>query len=320
MWMTSGSGHRPDSDRRLVWRHAGPRCLRWALSLLSLCALAPTAVVAGTDIHETFAKSASVIAYNPPSLGPTARQDLAPVVDVVRDLRLLRTSGFDGLVTYSANGVLGKAPQLARQQGFTGMVVMGIWDPSSADEWRNALAQAAFVDGYCVGNEGLGVRYNVLELGQRMAELRRLTGRPVTTSEPVQHYFKGRYKTWLRKHSDWLFPIAHPYWADQVNPASAVDWISVQHDLLVAESGRPVMLKEGGVPTAGMVGYSEQAQNQFFALLRRSRVAFVYFEAFDQPWKGDARRHEAEAHWGLFRADGTPKAVVATFQSGATAK
>lgn len=294
--------------------------LRKAIGVVCLCALAPAAATAEADIHKTFAKSASVVAYNPPGLSPANQSGLLPAADIERDLRLLRGAGFDGLVTYSGMGVVGSAPEWARRQGFTGMVVMGIWDPSSAEEWRNALAQAAFVDGYCVGNEGLGVRYSVQQLDHRMTELRRLTGRPVTTSEPIQHYFKGRYRDWLRKHSDWLFPIAHPYWAEQVNPKSAVDWIIAQHDLLVAESGRPAMLKEAGVPTAGMVGYGEQAQVDFFALLRRSRVAFVYFEAFDQPWKGDARRHEAESHWGLFRSDGTPKAAVATLRSGAAAR
>lgn len=302
-----------------------PRVPSWwrsAIAALGLSMLASAAAVAAAeaDVHKTFARSTAVVAYNPPGLSPSNASGLLPAGDVEHHLRLLRGAGFDGLVTYSAMGVVGSAPEQARRQGFTGMVVMGIWDPSSAEELRNALAQRAFVDGYCVGNEGLGVRYDVPQLQQRMTELRRLTGRPVTTSEPIQHYFKGRYREWLRNHSDWLFPIAHPYWADQVNPTSAVDWVMAQHDLLVAASGRPVMLKEAGVPTAGMVGYSERAQVDFFALIRRSRLAFVYFEAFDQPWKGYARRQEAEAHWGLFRADGTPKAAAASLRPGAATR
>src|SRR5256885_10462756 len=48
---------------------------------------------------------------------------------------------------------------ISRMGGFDGTIVMGIWDPWSDEEWSNAVKQRRFVDGYCVGNEGLGVRY-----------------------------------------------------------------------------------------------------------------------------------------------------------------
>ena len=34
------------------------------------------------------------------------------------------------------------------------------------------------------------------------------------------------------------------------------------------------------------------------------------FEAFDENWKGGPSPEETEKHWGLFRADRTPKLVV----------
>jgi exo-beta-1,3-glucanase (GH17 family) len=257
----------------------------------------------------------STIGYNPSGFAPAARPSDLTESDVRRDLQLLRGAGFGGVVTYAADGALGSAPRLARELGFGGTVVMGVWDPGSQEEWDHAASQSPHVDGYCVGNEGLGIRYEPSLLADRMARLRASTGRPVTTSEPIDRYLAGPFRDWLRANSDWLFPIAHPYWADQASPKSAVDWILVRHDLLAAQSGTAVILKEAGVPTAGVAGYSEQVQIAFFEWLLRSRVSFAYFEAFDQPWKGISRGHDAEAHWGLYRSDRSPKPVVAWLRS-----
>jgi exo-beta-1,3-glucanase (GH17 family) len=208
-------------------------------------------------------------------------------------------------------GVLGSIPSLARQEGFDGTVIMGIWDPSSQEEWNNALEQTPFVDGYCLGNEGLGVRYSMDELEAKMAALKRSTRRPVTTTEPIDSYLQGPYREWLLTHSDWIFPLAHPFWAEQVDPQHAVNWIVSRHDYLVATTGRRVVLKEAGFPSGGLDGYNEASQLAFFQNLEATGIPFFYFEAFDQPWKRDILRyHEVEAHWGLYRTDGTQKQVA----------
>jgi exo-beta-1,3-glucanase (GH17 family) len=80
-----------------------------------------------------------------------------------------------------------------------------------------------------------------------------------------------------------------------------------------------VLVKETGVPSGpAEQGFDEAGQAEFWrALAQRlppARThAFAYFEAFDAPWKtasvaaqtGDVRA--SEAHWGLYRADGTAK-------------
>jgi exo-beta-1,3-glucanase (GH17 family) len=186
---------------------------------------------------------------------------------------------------------------------------MGIWDPSSNEEWQNAIAQAPFVDGYCVGNEGLGVRYTAADLETVMDRLRKQTGIPVTTSEPIDSYLHGKQREWLLAHSDWLFPMAHPYWASQQNTQQAIDWIVSRYDYLTATTGTPVILKEAGLPTERS-GFDEKAQLAFFQRLETTAVPFFYFEAFDQPWKGIVKNRQAEAYWGLYRPDGSPKKVV----------
>jgi len=231
---------------------------------------------------------------------------------IAADLRLLKAAGFRSLVTYSATGSLGKVPEIARRLGFDGTIIQGIWDPNSPEEWDRALSQKSFADGYCIGNEGLGVRYDAKTLARKMKALRELTGRPVTTSEPVDSYLYGPNRQWLVKESDWIFPLAHPFWAARVDVRRAIDWVVARFDFLTAASTKLIVLKEAGVPTGGVPGFDEGSQVRFFSALESAGVPFFYFEAFDQPWKRlTFRLHDAEGHWGLYRVDGTPKRIIA---------
>ena len=253
------------------------------------------------------------VAYNPRNF--SLAQHSAPTThQILQDLRLLKSAGMKGLVTYSAAGTLGSIPALARKVGFDGTIIMGIWNPQDHEEWQQALTQRDYVDGYCLGNEGLGIRYQPEKLAEKMAQLRTLTRRPVTTSEPIDNYIKGPYRAWLLAHSDWLFPTAHPFWSAQAKSSQAVNWIVARYDFLVATSGHLVILKEAGFPSAGVPGANEKTQLRFFQALASSHIPFFYFEAYDQLWKPTAlQRGEVEAHWGLYRSDGTPKKVALWF-------
>jgi exo-beta-1,3-glucanase (GH17 family) len=255
--------------------------------------------------------SGKSVAYQPRG-ACRGHEEVFPTEAQIRDdLRLLRRIGFRSLVTYGARGVFGSIPRLARQEGFDGALIMGIWDPFSTEELKAAVAHTSFVEGYCLGNEGLGLRYTPRELGPIMDGLRKASGRPVTTSEMVDRYIEGGYSGWLRAQSDWLFPLGHPFWAGQRNVGDAVDWLVARHDYLVAVSGKQVVFKEAGLPTAGADACDEEKQASFFKAFGSTGLRFFYFEAFDQPCKKNSRdTPQVEAHWGLFKADGTPKKVV----------
>jgi len=63
----------------------------------------------------------------------------------------------------------------------------------------------------------------------------------------------------------------------------------------------------------GAPGEAEQARffGEFTAWVTQAHIASTYFEAFDENWKGSPAPDEVEKHWGVFRADRTPKAAVA---------
>jgi exo-beta-1,3-glucanase (GH17 family) len=250
------------------------------------------------------------IAYAPRGYDPR-RPGSVTAASVERDLRTLRAVGFRSLVTYGSGGALGDVPSIARRVGFDDLLVMGIWDPTDEEEMTNALRQARNVDAYCVGNEGLAVRYSAPQLLETMQRLRAASGRPVTTSERIGDYLSGPHHEWLMTHSDWLFPTAHPYWYGRRDVPDATQWITTHYDVLAAQTQRPVILKEASFPTIADIAGSEQQQVQLFSDLEGAGISFFYFEAYDQDWKSRHPDYSVDdAHWGLFRTDGSPKPIV----------
>jgi len=246
------------------------------------------------------------VAYSPTNFDPD--QEMYPSEESIQqDLEVLHASGFTGLVTYGANETLGSAvPRLAQEMGFRGLI-MGIWDPTSQAEREQAVAAAGYAvtEGYVMGNEGLGERYDLSTLQSAMDELRQATGKPVATTEEIGDYSDPTLLTL----GDWVFPNAHPFYAGLIDPDEAVTWTERIFADLRKRTDRPVMFKEVGLPTGGdpRGRLNEALQAEYYRQLRETDVQFVYFESFDQPWK---KEPSVEPFWGLFRADRTPKEAV----------
>lgn len=83
---------------------------------------------------------------------------------------------------------------------------------------------------------------------------------------------------------------------------------------------KPTLITEAGWATnangRGIEPYnvSEEFQKTYledmFAWIDREQITTFIFEAFDEPWKGSPDPFEPEKHWGLYRADRTPKKVA----------
>lgn len=251
------------------------------------------------------------VAYSPTNADPNKGVE-ATSQSIKQDLAVLRQAGFRGLVTYSESGIMGQElPQLAQEQGFEGLII-GIWDPTNQDELAaaKAVSQNPIVLGYCVGNEGLHKRYDLSTLATVIKELKAATGKHVTTTEEIDDYTDDA----LLATGDWVFPNAHPYFHNQLDPAMAVRWTKAAYEDMAGRAGRFVMFKEVGLPTAGDARgrLSEEDQKQYYQELAATDVKFVYFEAFDQTWKTTL---PIEPYWGIFRADRTPK-LLASYLMG----
>jgi exo-beta-1,3-glucanase (GH17 family) len=244
------------------------------------------------------------IAYAPTNFNPD--QGIYPSEQSIRlDLQTLRAAGFNGLVTYGSDNVLGGiVPQVAQELGFQGMI-MGIWSPTNTEELNNAVAAANYhvIVGYVVGNEGLGIRYDIHSLNAAMQYIRHYTGRPVTTTEEW-----GDYQTnaALLTIGDWVYPNVHPYYGGVLDPTQAVHWTVGIYNALRSLTYLPLVFKEVGLPSDGDVGnvLSEAGQADYYSQLQATSVQFAFFEAFNQPWK---LWTPVEPYWGIFGSDRTPK-------------
>uniref|UniRef100_UPI002FE313EB stalk domain-containing protein n=1 Tax=Thermodesulfitimonas autotrophica TaxID=1894989 RepID=UPI002FE313EB len=248
------------------------------------------------------------VAYNPTAYDPETGvwPDEASIRE---DLALLRRAGFKGVITYGLNAALAEVPRLAKEAGFEA-VIAGIWDVKNLEELLAAKKAAPYADAFCVGNEGLLTRrYSLDELLTTMEQVRRETGKPVTTSEPVAFYFRQNA---LPRLGDFLLPIVHPFWAGVKEPRAAAKFTADTWAKLSELSGRAVLCKETGLPSAGAEGLSEEAQLEFYRHLSATGTAFTWFEAFDQTWKVSRpwkKRLPVETHWGFFGAQRQPKVV-----------
>jgi hypothetical protein len=115
-------------------------------------------------------------------------------------------------------------------------------------------------------------------------------------------------------------PITYPVWEFRTIER-ALDY-TVHNWRSVAERhpGKTVVITEAGWTTQSS-GRGIRPDNASPALQaiyleqltgwsREAGVLTFVFEAFDENWKGGPRPDEVEKHWGLFRADRTPKQAV----------
>lgn len=118
--------------------------------------------------------------------------------------------------------------------------------------------------------------------------------------------------------SDFIGAHLYPYW-DGVPVDSSVDYVAGRFaELQRAFPEKPVIIAETGWPSAGPTRQaampSQENQERYIAaFLRRAQAEhwdFSFFEAYDQPWKGQDREVGVGPHWGLF--DGLrPKVAIA---------
>lgn len=146
---------------------------------------------------------------------------------------------------------------------------------------------------------------------------------PVTVADDFNFWNKPESRT-LAAELDFITMHAHPMW-NGVQLADALDWLKAQVAIVEAmHPERQIVIGETGWATS-VASEGEQAtlikgrpgefeQMIFYDSLRLwydsiHKCVFV-FEAFDENWKGGSNPEEVEKHWGLFRADRTPKVAL----------
>lgn len=202
-------------------------------------------------------------------------------------------------------------PRIAETVGFKAMI-LGIWDPFSTTERATALKalqkHRELITGLIVGNEGLSAgRYDIDALCDAMKEIRNLTGKPVSTTEPVD-WLLSEHK--IGSCSSFISVNAHPFFSGKKEPEEAAKWTQQAWEAVRRlYPGKPLLFKEVGLPTRGDIWLSELGQEEYYTDLANTSVVFSYFEAFDATPR--FKSGLTEQSWGLWTSDRRPKAIVA---------
>ena len=172
-----------------------------------------------------------------------------------------------------------------------------------------------------VGNEAL-VEWNdhMVPLEKVIDYVRRVKDaieQPVTVADNYEWWIKDGAP--LAAEVDFIGVHTYPAWEEKTIDEALPYTIENLEGVRRALPDKPIAILEAGWATvAEEFGdrASEAAQARHFDELnmwaRENNFTVFFFEAFDEPWKGNpARPLGAEKHWGLFNVDRTPKQVFA---------
>ena len=171
-----------------------------------------------------------------------------------------------------------------------------------------------------VGNEAL-VEWNdhMVSLENVIEYVKRVKGaieQPVTVADNYEWWIKGGAP--LAAAVDFIGVHTYPAWEEKTIDEALAYTIENMERVQAALPGKPMAILEAGwASTAVEFGdrASEANQARYYRELAdwaaAANVTVFFFEAFDEPWKGDPNNPlGAEKHWGLFFVDRTPKLVM----------
>jgi exo-beta-1,3-glucanase (GH17 family) len=269
---------------------------------------------------------------------------------ISEDLDIMAEHGFGLLRLYDSGENSQQVLQLIRERNLPIKVLLGVWlkaqvsnhqgcawlnEPIAASELAaNTTANLAEIQrgialandygdiivAVNVGNEAL-VDWNdhMVSVDSVITYVRRVKNaieQPVTVADNYEWWIQ--HGAALADEVDFLGVHTYPVWENKTiheGLAYTIDNIERVHAAL---PGRPIVILEAGwATTASEFGAraSEANQLRYFNELRQwakqTNTTVFFFEAFDEPWKGDpGNALGAEKHWGLFRVDRSPKRVM----------
>jgi len=269
---------------------------------------------------------------------------------ILEDLKILVAHGFRLIRLYDSGANSRTTLRLIRQHELPIRVLLGMWlnaevsnhegcpwldapIPDSelaanvlknASELRHGIALAReyadIVVAVNVGNEAL-VDWNdhMVPLSKVIAYVREVKAaieQPVTVADNYVWWIKSGAP--LAAEVDFVGVHTYPQWEEKsIDEALAYSIENINGVRRALPGSQIAVLEAGWATVATEFGEraSEENQKRYYremlAWATASNVTVLFFEAFDEPWKGDPDNPlGAEKHWGLFNVDRTPKAVV----------
>jgi exo-beta-1,3-glucanase (GH17 family) len=270
--------------------------------------------------------------------------------EILEDLEILADHGFRLIRVYDTGENTQMTLEVIREHELPIKVLLGLWlraeisnhegcpwldEPIPDDELdANKVANAAEIErgialardyediviAVNVGNEAL-VEWNdhMVPLDDVIAYVRQVKsaiGQPVTVADNYEWWISDGAP--LAAELDFLGVHTYPAWEEKTIDEALDYTIENIRGVKAALPDKPIAVLEAGWATVADE-FSEQAsesnQARYYEEIERwageNNITVFFFEAFDEPWKGDpARPDGAEKHWGIFNVDRSPKQVM----------
>lgn len=269
---------------------------------------------------------------------------------IVEDLQILKSEGFKLIRMYDCDINTQMTLEVIEKYNFPIKVLLGIWldaEISNHDGcgWltepipesklsENRIANEAEVNAAIelankfkdiivavnVGNEAL-VSWNDHMMSEKrviefVRKVKASIDQPVTVAET--HYWWRDYGSNLAKELDFLGVHIYPLWEGEgIDKGISFTIEGVEKVAKALPDVRIAILEAGWASTANEFGNraSEENQKIYYNSLkewaRENNVTVFFFEAFDEPWKGnDNEPNAAEKNWGIYFESRLPKLVL----------
>ena len=270
--------------------------------------------------------------------------------EILEDLRILEAHGFGLIRLYDTRENTASVLRLIREHDMPMKVLLGIWldaeisnhegcpwldEPIPDDELAsNMLGNLSEIErgielakeyedivvALNVGNEAL-VDWNdhmvsLEKVIEYVETVKAAVAQPVTVAD--------NYEWWIEDGAalaavvDFLGVHTYPVWEGKPIDEGLSYTLQNLEAVRAALPDKPMAILEAGWATTASefrdrAGEAQQARyyRELYDWAKTANVTVFFFEAFDEPWKGDPDNPRgAEKHWGLFFADRTPKQVM----------
>jgi len=210
-------------------------------------------------------------------------------------------------------------PELSKKIGLK--IIVGIWNPNNNAEITNAISLQNYVNGYCIGHNGLKNEYSIIDLERSINIVRNSTNKPISTTVPIKYYTKDKE---LINLVDWIFPDGNLTIHDSVNVEQDVYDLVVLTKKLdkVNIENKPILLKMIIYPHDSVINASEENQSLFYSKLldcikgnrceMPSNVSISFYGLYDPYWKCVPPFYFWEPYTGLIDSNAKPRKALNT--------
>lgn len=269
--------------------------------------------------------------------------------EVLEDLQLLLAHDFSLIRLYDSGDNSATTLKIIKQHKLPIKVLLGIWLDAEVSNHKNcpwltepipqsqlssnmaknvaeinrgiklANIYSNIIVAVNVGNEAL-VSWNdhmvpVNQVINYVRQVKQGISQAVTVADNYEWWISNGKA--LANEVDFIGVHTYPAWENKTIAQALPYTILNINDVHQALPNKPIVVLEAGWASTS-IEFNKQAseinQKQYFDEIaqwaKSSNTTFFFFEAFDEPWKGNPNNLKgAEKHWGLFNEDRTPKKV-----------